>query len=92
MGFGGNTTGQTENTGSLRRRGYGSENKAAAGSSPNVTNSKRLSSKYLGEDFRVAERWDRSVVTRYSISNPDPSNVFYDEILRCVRHPQPFPT
>ena len=25
MGFGGNTTGQTGNTGSLRRRGYGTE-------------------------------------------------------------------
>ena len=30
---------------------------------------------------------DVQEVISYSIFNPDPSNVFYDEILRCVRHP-----
>lgn len=44
MGFGGNTAGQTGNTGSLRRRGYGAE------------------------------------VARYHLPDPDPSDVFFDEI------------
>ena len=58
----------------------GGSNKTAAGSSPNATNSKRFASKYLGEDIRVAERWDRSVDTRFHLPDPDPSDVFYDEI------------
>ena len=58
----------------------GGSNKTAAGNSPYATNSKGFASKYLGEDIRVAERWDRSVDTRYHLPDPDPSDVFYDEI------------
>ena len=58
----------------------GGSNKTAAGSSPKATNSKRFASKYLGEDIRVAERWDRSVDARFHLPDPDPNDVFYDEI------------
>ena len=58
----------------------GGSNKTAAGNSPYATNSKGFASKYLGEDIRVAERWDRSVDTRYHLPDPDPSDVFFDEI------------
>ena len=66
----------------------GGSNKAAAGNSPNATNSKRLSSKYLGEDFRVAERWDRSVDTRYSISEPSYTNRMVDisDVMTVAEH------